>query len=172
MFEPFALWLSRAGQLYWCGRALRGRVPHGHRCPGREGRRESVRSHASDNVQYPDSGSVTNEEFRWFVREKKFKTESERFGWSFVFHSFVPEDVKAKMKEAVTGDYEIFNSHSREWKYVGHLFDTETLECDLVECKVGLLRAISVPNTGTDSGTRRGKEAGNVRMLVGEGVSC
>ena len=48
-----------------------------------------------------DRSPVTNEEFRRFVREKKFKTESERFGWSFVFHAFVPEDVKSKIKESV-----------------------------------------------------------------------
>ena len=45
-----------------------------------------------------DRSPVTNEEFRLFVREKKFKTESERFGWSFVFHAFVPEDLKSKTR--------------------------------------------------------------------------
>ena len=48
-----------------------------------------------------DKCPVTNEDFRKFVREKKFKTESERFGWSFVFHAFVPEDIKSKIKQAV-----------------------------------------------------------------------
>ncbi|HYO81968.1 MAG TPA: formylglycine-generating enzyme family protein [Bryobacteraceae bacterium] len=38
-----------------------------------------------------DSRPVTNEQFGDFVRATGFRTESERFGWSFVFHSHVPE---------------------------------------------------------------------------------
>ena len=48
-----------------------------------------------------DKFPVTNENFRKFVRETKFKTEAEKYEWSFVFHSFVPDKVKAKVKQAV-----------------------------------------------------------------------
>ncbi|XP_013205753.1 inactive C-alpha-formylglycine-generating enzyme 2 [Microtus ochrogaster] len=37
---------------------------------------------------------VTNKDFREFVREKKFRTEAETFGWSFVFEDFVPPELR------------------------------------------------------------------------------
>ncbi|GGE34921.1 hypothetical protein GCM10011391_11980 [Pullulanibacillus camelliae] len=40
---------------------------------------------------YMDSHTVTNAEFSAFVKETGYKTESEKFGWSFVFHKFLPE---------------------------------------------------------------------------------
>ena len=48
-----------------------------------------------------DKYPVTNENFRKFVRVKKFKTEAERFGWSFVFHSFVSKEVRSKITQSV-----------------------------------------------------------------------
>lgn len=48
-----------------------------------------------------DKYPVTNENFRKFVRAKKFKTEAERFGWSFAFHDFVPKDVRSKITQSV-----------------------------------------------------------------------
>jgi len=41
------------------------------------------------NPFYIDRYAITNEEFERFVRETDYKTEAERFGWSFVFHMFV-----------------------------------------------------------------------------------
>ncbi|GAA0592354.1 formylglycine-generating enzyme family protein [Virgibacillus siamensis] len=40
---------------------------------------------------YMDSYAVTNEEFTAFVNETGYQTDSEKFGWSFVFHKFLPE---------------------------------------------------------------------------------
>lgn len=37
--------------------------------------------------------TVTNEQFAWFVEETGYRTEAERFGWSYVFHLFVDPDV-------------------------------------------------------------------------------
>ena len=48
-----------------------------------------------------DKYPVTNENFRKFVRAKKLKTEAERFGWSFVFRTFVPEEVRSKITQSV-----------------------------------------------------------------------
>ena len=48
-----------------------------------------------------DKYPVTNENFRKFVRAKKFKTEAERFGWSFAFNTFVPEEVRSKITQSV-----------------------------------------------------------------------
>ncbi|XP_060612888.2 inactive C-alpha-formylglycine-generating enzyme 2 isoform X2 [Anolis sagrei] len=44
-----------------------------------------------------DKFPVTNRDFREFVREKKFRTEAEGFGWSFVFQDFVPNALKEKV---------------------------------------------------------------------------
>ncbi|KAM6337993.1 inactive C-alpha-formylglycine-generating enzyme 2 isoform 2-T2 [Alca torda] len=46
-----------------------------------------------------DKYPVTNGDFREFVREKKYKTEAEAFGWSFVFEDFVPEELKKKVTQ-------------------------------------------------------------------------
>lgn len=50
-----------------------------------------------------DKYPVTNENFRKFIRAKKFKTEAEKFGWSFVFRTFVPEKVRSKITQSVPG---------------------------------------------------------------------
>ncbi|XP_049659512.1 inactive C-alpha-formylglycine-generating enzyme 2 isoform X1 [Accipiter gentilis] len=46
-----------------------------------------------------DKYPVTNRDFREFVREKKYKTEAEAFGWSFVFEDFVSEELKKKVTQ-------------------------------------------------------------------------
>ncbi|KFQ32301.1 Sulfatase-modifying factor 2, partial [Merops nubicus] len=46
-----------------------------------------------------DKYPVTNRDFRDFVREKKYKTEAEAFGWSFVFEDFVSEELKKKVTQ-------------------------------------------------------------------------
>ncbi|XP_064250466.1 inactive C-alpha-formylglycine-generating enzyme 2 [Passer domesticus] len=46
-----------------------------------------------------DKQPVTNGDFREFVREKKYKTEAEAFGWSFVFEDFVSEELKKKVTQ-------------------------------------------------------------------------
>jgi sulfatase modifying factor 1 len=51
---------------------------------------------------YIDACAVTNAEFERFVRDTGYKTEAERFGWSFVFHMFVPPKVKSSVTQAVT----------------------------------------------------------------------
>ncbi|XP_051903620.1 inactive C-alpha-formylglycine-generating enzyme 2 isoform X1 [Hippocampus zosterae] len=48
-----------------------------------------------------DKGPVTNAAFRQFVRDQKYKTEAERFGWSFVFRDFVSDDVKSKVTRTI-----------------------------------------------------------------------
>jgi formylglycine-generating enzyme len=42
---------------------------------------------------YMDARPVSNEQFGEFVRATGYETESERFGWSFVFHTHIPRDI-------------------------------------------------------------------------------
>uniref|UniRef100_A0A672SQF6 Inactive C-alpha-formylglycine-generating enzyme 2 n=2 Tax=Sinocyclocheilus grahami TaxID=75366 RepID=A0A672SQF6_SINGR len=48
-----------------------------------------------------DKYPVTNSEFREFVRQQKYKTEAEKFGWSFVFQDFVSDELKSKVTQKI-----------------------------------------------------------------------
>ena len=48
-----------------------------------------------------DETAVTNAQFGRFVRQTRYRTEAERYGWSFVFHSFVPRKVARTVTQAV-----------------------------------------------------------------------
>jgi len=47
--------------------------------------------------------TVTNSDFKTFVDQTGYKTEAERFGWSYVFHILVSEEVKAKVEKTPEG---------------------------------------------------------------------
>ncbi len=51
-----------------------------------------VREVSVDPV-YMDERPVSNEQFAEFIRATGYRTESERFGWSFVFHAHVPTEI-------------------------------------------------------------------------------
>lgn len=38
---------------------------------------------------------------REFVRDQKYKTEAEKFGWSFVFQDFVSDELKSKITQRI-----------------------------------------------------------------------
>lgn len=40
---------------------------------------------------YIDATTVTNENFKDFIEDTHYKTDAERFGWSFVFYGLLPE---------------------------------------------------------------------------------
>ena len=50
---------------------------------------------------YIDEVAVTNAQFGRFVRATKYRTEAERFGWSFVFHMFVHPRLARNVTQAV-----------------------------------------------------------------------
>jgi formylglycine-generating enzyme len=50
-----------------------------------------------------DACCVTNEQFNAFVNATGYKTEAERFGWSFVFHLFLDRGQLARVTQRVVG---------------------------------------------------------------------
>jgi len=47
--------------------------------------------------------AVSNDEFKEFVEKTGYITESEKFGWSFVFESAIADSIKSKITQAVAG---------------------------------------------------------------------
>jgi formylglycine-generating enzyme required for sulfatase activity len=52
---------------------------------------------------YVDAATVTNAQFAEFVKETRYKTEAEKFGWSFVFRLFLSPWEAAKVRQVVQG---------------------------------------------------------------------
>jgi formylglycine-generating enzyme len=52
---------------------------------------------------YMDVCTVTNSQFTDFVEDTRYRTEAERFGWTFVFHLFVSEKIKQEDSRSVPG---------------------------------------------------------------------
>ena len=50
-----------------------------------------------------DKTAVTNAQFKEFIRATKYKTEAEKFGWSFVLEYLASEEVKAGTTQTVKG---------------------------------------------------------------------
>ena len=50
-----------------------------------------------------DACCVTNEQFNAFVNATGYRTEAERFGWSFVFHLFLTPEQLARVTQRVVG---------------------------------------------------------------------
>jgi len=55
---------------------------------------ETNRKRISMKPFYMDQCAVTNGQFSKFVKETGYVTEAETFGWSFVFHLFIDDQVK------------------------------------------------------------------------------
>lgn len=53
------------------------------------------------NPFYIDPFAVTNAQFMEFIEQTGYKTEAERYGWSFVFYSFVSGETKRHVREVV-----------------------------------------------------------------------
>lgn len=50
---------------------------------------------------FPTSKSKAFVFNRDFVRAQKYKTEAEKFGWSFVFQDFVSDELKSKITQRI-----------------------------------------------------------------------
>ena len=66
---------------------------------------------------YMDAHTVTNAEFHDFVNETDYITDSERFGWSFVFYQFVSKQTKRKVKQIVQQTPWWLVVHGASWKH-------------------------------------------------------
>ncbi len=61
--------------------------------------------------------SVTNRQFASFAADTGYATEAEKFGWSFVFHHFVSEEVKKSVRSAVQGAQWWWQVHGADWAH-------------------------------------------------------
>ena len=50
---------------------------------------------------------------REFVRAKKYKTDAEKYEWSFVFEDFVPEEMKDEIPERIQARYVFTYSYQK-----------------------------------------------------------
>jgi sulfatase modifying factor 1 len=64
-----------------------------------------------------DRHPVTNESFDRFVEVTNYKTDSERYGWSFVFHLMLHEEQKLKIFQEVAGAPWWLPLDGAYWKY-------------------------------------------------------
>lgn len=75
-----------------------------------------VRSVKVDSF-YIDACAVSNAEFKKFADATGYVTEAEHFGWSYVFHLFVPPEVAAKVTQVVKGTPWWWNVEGACWKH-------------------------------------------------------
>jgi formylglycine-generating enzyme required for sulfatase activity len=67
-----------------------------------------------------DKYPVTNAQFGEFVRATGYRTEAERFGWSFVFHNQLPQEKhRALVEEVVAGHEWWCKVDGADWRHPG-----------------------------------------------------
>ena len=67
---------------------------------------------------YIDTTTVTNEEFNAFVNATRYKTEAERFGWSFVFHGHLDaRQQEAAVRQRVLGSEWWCRVNGATWRH-------------------------------------------------------
>ena len=52
---------------------------------------------------YIDIKTVTNRDFKVFIDKTGYKTDANKFGWSFVFYKFISRRISSEVKKAVSG---------------------------------------------------------------------
>ncbi|XP_071508149.1 inactive C-alpha-formylglycine-generating enzyme 2-like [Diadema antillarum] len=68
---------------------------------GKDG--ESVQRKVSVKPFKINKYPITNAAFRKFIRAKKYKTDAEKYTWSFVFDAFVSEEIKQQIEQRLPG---------------------------------------------------------------------
>jgi formylglycine-generating enzyme len=64
-----------------------------------------------------DRYAVTNKQFREFVEDTNYVTEAEQYGWSFVFHLLISDEVKKTVKNSVPGTPWWLVVQGASWKH-------------------------------------------------------
>ncbi len=65
-----------------------------------------------------DATTVTNEQFNAFVNAARYKTEAERFGWSFVFYGHLsPRELTAQPRARVAGSEWWCRVDGADWRH-------------------------------------------------------
>ncbi len=64
-----------------------------------------------------DPVAVTHEAFAQFVHQTNYKTEAERFGWSFVFAGDLPESMPVETLQSVSGAPWWKRVHGANWQH-------------------------------------------------------
>ncbi|TBL81694.1 formylglycine-generating enzyme family protein [Paenibacillus thalictri] len=66
---------------------------------------------------YIDPCTVTNEEFKRFIDATGYKTDAQKFGWSFVFHLFVSPETAEQVKFKVQQTPWWWNVEGADWNH-------------------------------------------------------
>jgi len=78
---------------------------------------ESPRRPVTVSSFYLDVYEVSNNDYDEFVKATNYRTESEVYGWSFVFDNAVPVDVRNTITQAVLGAEWWLPINGTYWKY-------------------------------------------------------
>lgn len=69
------------------------------------------------NSFFMDKYAVTNQRFQQFVQDTGYQTEAEKYGWSFVFHTFLTKNIIERASEYASGASWWVAVENACWKY-------------------------------------------------------
>ena len=80
---------------------------------------------------YIEQFEVSNLQFNEFILATNYTTDSDKYGWSFVFHSAIPAPILATITQAVAGSTWWLPVNHSNWKYPeGRLSDYSDVSAD------------------------------------------
>ena len=82
----------------------------------RQNRDELIAQAVEVREFFLDATAVTNEQFRAFRKAKKYQTEAESFGWSFVLELYATEEARATSNQSVRDAPHWIAVHGAHWR--------------------------------------------------------
>ena len=82
----------------------------------RQNRDELIAQAVAVREFFLDATAVTNEQFRAFRKAKKYQTEAESFGWSFVLELYATEEARATSNQSVRDAPHWIAVHGAHWR--------------------------------------------------------